>query len=103
MKDYRSDEAKSYRRLYNTKAWRTRRLTQLSKEPLCRYCAKQGLITPATIADHVVPHRGDLALFWSEDLQSLCKFHHDSTAQRKDIDGEGPVQFDADGYPIQNR
>ena len=36
----------------------------------------------ATLADHVVPHRGDYALFWFGELQSLCKACHDIKKQR---------------------
>ncbi|MBY6113306.1 HNH endonuclease [Mameliella alba] len=37
---------------------------------------------PATIADHVVPHREDHGAFWYGPLQSLCKHCHDSKKQR---------------------
>jgi 5-methylcytosine-specific restriction protein A len=33
----------------------------------------------AAIVDHIVPHRGDAALFWqSTNWQSMCKQHHDA-------------------------
>ena len=37
-------------------------------------CYEQGLATPAYQTDHVVPHRGDIDLFWDRDgnWQSLC-------------------------------
>src|SRR6266404_1730756 len=31
---------------------------QLRIEPLCRLCLEAGRVTPATVADHVTPHRG---------------------------------------------
>ena len=41
-------------------------------------CASYGKITPATIVDHIVPHRGDMLLFWDqENWQALCKECHD--------------------------
>jgi len=37
-------------------------------------CHDEGRITQAFQVDHVVPHRGDQALFWAEEenWQSLC-------------------------------
>ena len=38
----------------------------------------QNKITPATVVDHIVPHRGDKKLFWDQsNWQPLCKEHHD--------------------------
>lgn len=101
MTDQRSEEAKLYRRWYATKAWKDRRLAQLRAEPLCRFCEAQGIVTAATVVDHVVEHRGDYELFFAGDLQSLCKQHHDSTKQRMEKTGEALVIFDLDGYPIE--
>ena len=36
------------------------------------------MLTPATVVDHVIPHRGDRKLFWDEqNWQPLCKECHD--------------------------
>ena len=51
----------------------------LLAHPLCVECESQGRITPATVVDHIVPHKGNLELFWDEgNLQTLCKQCHDS-------------------------
>lgn len=97
--DYRSAEAAEYRKLYKTAAWRARRTHQLGAESLCAFCLAAGLTSPATIADHIVPHRGDPDLFWFGDLQSLCKTHHDSTKQREEKGGWDSMA-DLSGYPI---
>ena len=35
-------------------------------------------LTPATVVDHIIPHRGDKRLFWDEkNWQPLCKDCHD--------------------------
>ena len=47
-------------RWYCTAGWQRRRAHQLMIEPLCRLCLEAGRVTPATVADHVEPHRGDL-------------------------------------------
>jgi 5-methylcytosine-specific restriction protein A len=60
---------------------------QLLDEPLCRLHAKQGRVAKATVADHVVPHRGDETLFWDGELQSLCGPCHNSVKQREERSG----------------
>ena len=40
-----------------------------------------GRVTPARVADHVVPHKGDAELFWGGELQSLCPQCHSSLKQ----------------------
>lgn len=41
-------------------------------------CERRGHITPATVVDHIIPHEGNLELFWDENnIQSLCKSCHD--------------------------
>src|SRR5438067_12923128 len=67
---------------YSCARWRRLRAAQLALHPLCRMCRDEKHITPATICDHVVPHRGDEALMFDPlNLQSLCKHHHDSRKQ----------------------
>lgn len=64
--------------------WQRRREAQLRSEPMCAYCARQGFVTPATVADHIVPHRGDPELFENGELQSLCASCHSSAKQREE-------------------
>lgn len=97
--DYRSAEAAAYRRLYNLAGWKKRRVEQLTRDPLCGYCLAAGMTTEATIADHVIPHRGDPDLFWFGELQSLCKLHHDSTKAREESGGWDSMA-DLSGYPV---
>lgn len=68
-------------------AWRRRREAQLRAEPLCRLCKADGRVTAATVADHLVPHRGDPALF-DGPLQSLCATCHSARKQREEANGE---------------
>jgi 5-methylcytosine-specific restriction endonuclease McrA len=40
---------------------------------------------PATVVDHIKPHRGDQNLFWEEtNWQTLCQRHHDRDKQREE-------------------
>jgi 5-methylcytosine-specific restriction endonuclease McrA len=73
---------------YKTAAWHRLRYKQLSREPLCRFCKKAGIVEPATTVDHVVPHRGDMGIFFSGPFQSLCSKCHSSTKQRLEKSGE---------------
>lgn len=58
--------------------WQQARDRFLKKHPLCRHCQQQGDLTPATVVDHITPHKGDQQLFWDENnWQPLCKPHHD--------------------------
>ena len=67
----RKDSA-AWARLYGTARWRAMRLAFLAEHPCCAMCG-----APASVVDHVEPHRGDEALFYSEEnLQSLCQSCH---------------------------
>jgi 5-methylcytosine-specific restriction protein A len=73
----RSEEAKSWRWMYNTDLWRRLRSEQLLREPWCRECAKQGRRIRATDVDHIVDHKGDMARFSDAgNLESLCHSCH---------------------------
>ena len=58
--------------------WRKIRMAFLKQNPLCVMCMEEGKTTPATVVDHIIPHRGDKRLFYDvENYQALCKRHHD--------------------------
>lgn len=78
-----------WRAWYGTKRWRLIRETQLSAHPLCVMCIEDEIVEPATVCDHVTPHRGIEELFWSGPFQSLCAHHHNSAKQREERNGEG--------------
>lgn len=59
--------------------WRRQRARFLAAHPLCRHCLDAGRSTIATVVDHVIPHRGDRALFRDRaNWQALCKLCHDA-------------------------
>ena len=62
--------------LYDSARWGRMRAHQLQLHPLCKYCAELGRVTPATIVDHIEPHKGDVNKFWLGKLQSLCDACH---------------------------
>jgi 5-methylcytosine-specific restriction enzyme A len=64
--------------------WRWARAAYLARHPLCVPCQAAGRLAPATVVDHVVPHRGDPVLFWDEaNWQGLCKRCHDAKTARE--------------------
>jgi 5-methylcytosine-specific restriction protein A len=66
----------SVERGYNWR-WHKSTVLYLDEHPLCKVCELAGRIEPARVVDHVIPHRGDYALFWDEDnWQGLCFKHH---------------------------
>jgi hypothetical protein len=71
----------------------------LAIEPTCRYCRQQGRLCAATVADHVIPHRGDETLFWEGELQSLCAPCHNGAKQQ--LETTGRLRGSAvDGMPL---
>jgi 5-methylcytosine-specific restriction enzyme A len=85
--------------LYDTKRWQNLRAHQLQIEPLCRMCAVQNRTTPASVADHVEPHRNDINKFWLGKLQSLCRECHNISKQFQENRGF-LKDIDANGYPV---
>ncbi len=81
-------EPHPHRRLYATSVWKAMRMAQLNAHPLCIMCEQAGTVTAAKVADHIIPHKGDSALFYdASNLQSLCKTHHDSSKHRDEVRG----------------
>jgi 5-methylcytosine-specific restriction protein A len=81
---YDTQRQSSFERGY-TGRWRKARLGFLAKHPLCCKCEEQGLIVPATVVDHIDPHRGDKAKFWDRNnWQPMCKPHHDAKTAQED-------------------
>jgi 5-methylcytosine-specific restriction protein A len=66
-------------------AWRAYSRRRLALHPWCVRCRPRGLLRLAVVTDHVVPHRGDRALFRDPDNhQSLCKPCHDRKTRIED-------------------
>jgi 5-methylcytosine-specific restriction protein A len=64
--------------------WRRARAAFLARHPLCAACQAQGRVVPATVVDHVVPHRGDQKLFWDTgNWAPACKPCHDAKTARE--------------------
>ena len=81
---WRTSGMTSAKRGYGHK-WRAARLAYLREHPLCVMCQANGHVTAATVVDHIVPHRGEQALFLRRsNWQSLCAMHHSRDKQREE-------------------
>lgn len=74
-----------YRGWYKTSRWQKLRWSILVRDRFTCQMSGCGRVEPDTsllVADHVIPHRGDVSLFWDDrNLQCLCKTCHDSLKQ----------------------
>ena len=79
------DEVRSaFARGYN-RQWQKASKAFLNAHPLCEKCKAEGRYTKATVADHIIPHRGNRELFWNRDnWQALCKHCHDVKTMTED-------------------
>ena len=69
--------------VYNSRRWRTLRLQVLHHEPLCRCCAAQDLVVPATVVDHIAPITQGGAVWDVLNLQPLCSTCHAQKSGRE--------------------
>ena len=80
--------------------WQKIRAQYLEAHPLCVMCYKDNKLTPATVVDHIVPHKGNKQLFYDEsNFQALCKHCHDSHKQHYEKTGRIRGAND-DGTPV---
>lgn len=69
---------------YQSPAWRALRAKFIAANPLCVECRKKGIITPAQVADHIVPINMGGAALSEDNLQALChKCHNRKSAKDK--------------------
>ena len=74
----RSPAAKERQAMYGWK-WRQASKRYLAENPLCVACEAAGRTAASSCTDHVVPHKGDVGLFWDEaNWQALCDDCHRS-------------------------
>jgi len=82
-KQYDDRRGSAHSRGY-TAQWRKARLLWLNQYPLCGYCEIRNMIVEATVVDHIIPHKGDMQLFWNKaNWQSLCKTCHNRKTMRE--------------------
>lgn len=58
------------------------------ENPRCAMCLKRGKLSRSRVVDHIIPHKGDMALFWdAQNWQALCVSCHSSLKQQIERDG----------------
>ncbi|MDR5172993.1 HNH endonuclease [Methylobacillus flagellatus] len=98
--DARRSAEQPWRHWYWSARWRRIAKKQLTEHPLCATCDKEGRIVPATVCDHIIPHRGDADLFWNGERQSLCATCHSRDKQAEERGGRARQAVGADGWPV---
>lgn len=74
--DYDKTRPSRHERGYGSR-WAKASKNYLKAHPLCTNCNAYERLRPATLVDHIEPHRGDKALFWDvSNWQGLCKACH---------------------------
>lgn len=75
-----------WRAWYKTGRWKALRWQILLRDGFtCRMCGRLETDTSQLVGDHVIPHRGDAALFWDEtNIWCLCARCHSSTKQAEE-------------------
>ena len=84
LAEYERRRGSSTQRGYDRR-WGQYRAAYLAAHPLCVRCEATGIITPATVVDHITPHKGNRDLFWdTTNHQALCKACHDRKTATED-------------------
>lgn len=93
-RDDRDRRGSARERGYDSR-WERYRRAYLLRHPLCVECAAGAPlpggvtprgITPATVVDHIRPHKGDHRLFWDPaNHRSVCRPHHDARVDEGDF------------------
>jgi len=107
LRDYRTDEAAAYRKLYRTKHWQLLRRDILLRDAFrcqhkgCGVMLKDGRSGDrSAVVHHIKPHKGDLVLFFDPDnLQAVCKGCHDGDIQSIEAMGFDKT-IGPDGWPV---
>ena len=77
-----TEERKDFNAMYQTRQWQVLRQIQLSKHPLCAGCEAEGIVTAASVIDHIFPwSRINKEAFFINKFQSLCPTHHANKTQ----------------------
>ena len=82
------DQAQPWRQWYGTQRWKDlRRAVWLRDAYTCQktvaVCVGRYPAPNSPAADHIIPHRGDPALFWDiNNLQTVSKEYHDREKQK---------------------
>lgn len=74
---------------YNSRAWRRLRVNFLINNSLCVKCATLGLVSVATVVDHILPINKGGERLDIDNLQALCAKCHNSKSGSEAVRGMG--------------
>ena len=67
---------RSHNKFYQTTRWRKDRALHIAANPLCVACAKENMVEPSVVSDHIISiEMGGDPWAWS-NRQALCQSHH---------------------------
>jgi 5-methylcytosine-specific restriction enzyme A len=97
-----------WQHLYDLPEWRkaSREFRNTPEGALCSYCKAAGRITASELVDHIVPHNGDLTLFWDRNnwAASCWSCHsskgHDDRYRARHGKERPKKGCDKDGFPL---
>ena len=94
IKDLRTRESRQT--FYSSKEWRDMRNKILTEQPLCRECGSKGIITVATLVDHIIDIKKDGTLCLDENnLQPMCmQCHKDKTVREENENRKNKKTFE---------
>jgi 5-methylcytosine-specific restriction enzyme A len=106
-RNYRTQDAEEYRKLYRTAQWQTLRKQILLRDKYqcqhqrCGTILTSGRTNPrSAVVHHKTPHKGNLDLFFNPDnLVSVCKACHDGPIQSQEALGYDKA-IGEDGWPV---
>lgn len=70
-------------KVYQTYKWRKFSAAYKDRNPLCVKCDAKGITTAASVTDHIVRIEDGGAVYDESNLQSLCRFHHNSKSGKE--------------------
>lgn len=78
------DRTEPWRKWYRTARWARLRWQVLTDALFtCAFCGRAEADTSQLIGDHIIPHKGDEAMFFDRaNVQCLCAPCHNGTKQR---------------------
>jgi len=75
-----------------TGRWAKAAASYRRQHPLCAYCALEGRVEPATLVDHLYPHRVFEDVFWVNDWWvASCDVCHSGMKQATERAGRGAI------------
>ena len=107
-KDWRSEEAAAYRKLYKTRQWQALREAVIQRDMgRCRKCGiglTLGRSGPrAAVVHHKKPHKGNLDLFFDAgNLETQCNACHSGSTQSEEKLGFS-TEIGIDGWPVDEK